>query len=129
MHYNRAHLMFWLVFVAVVGSAMAAPPSDVFREHFGVDRLVAVAALLGGFCAVTFAGTMAITLAGTFASLCRVIASGAFGMYCGGLAAPLVSGAFGGKVGAISPAPAAFLVALAAPLIYGKIAAWLKKEK
>lgn len=128
MHYNRAHLMFWLVFVAVVGSALAAPPSDVFHEHLGVDRLVAVAALLGGFCAVTFAGSITMTTLGAIHSVARVIASGSVGIYCGSFAAPLIV-QVAPKAGAVAPATAAFMVALAAPLLYGIIAKRLKKEK
>jgi hypothetical protein len=128
MHFNYAHLAFWLAVLVVVGSAVAAPGSDVFREHFGVDRLVAVAALMGGFCAVTFAGSLVLTVGSVLNSIARVIASGAVGMYCGSLAAPLLSG-MGLKVGVLAPATATFLVACGAPLIYAWGARRFKKEK
>lgn len=123
----RTHVLIWLSLISAEFAVAAYP--DVIRETFGVDRFVAVAGLMGGFCAVTFAGSLALTASSILGSLARVIASGSVGMYCGGLAAPLVTSTLGAKVGSIAPAPAAFLVALAAPLIYARIAGRLKKEQ
>lgn len=123
----RTHALIWLSLLSAEFAVAAYP--DMIRDTFGVDRFVAVAGLMGGFCAVTFAGSMMLTVGGILGSVARVIASGSVGMYCGGLAAPLVSNAIGAKAGTITPPLAAFLVAFAAPLIYARLAVRLKKEQ
>ena len=117
----------FLVF-AFAASAFAVPAVDIFRENFGVDRIVAVAAFMGGFCAVTFQGSLSLTVTGIIGSVASVLAFSAVGMYCGAFAAPLIAAVFGGTVGAAAPAPSAFLVAWGAPFIYMRLKAWRNKE-